>query len=363
MYYNKCMRRARPIRFSLIALAVAALIHLVLFSVPLFAQTVGTTESLSSLELTPANPAPGSTFRAEVRNFTIDLERAFFSWEINGSPIREGVGLKEITIPVGKLGEVLNIRVSIAAQSGETLTLSRSVRPSIVDVVWQANTYTPPFYRGRALPSHGSTVSLEAIAHFERENGTKVPWEDIIYTWKINGRVIGESSGRGRSTLTTFGPGLFGEMAVKVEAESADFAFRGSGTTVIANTEPVLALYPLYPVGGVALHSALTRVADVSDIELSVSAQPYYAASLFPASPLLSYEWSVNGEKVANDDAEQNVITLRSTAGAGVARVSLSFEHAAILLQEAENEWTLNFGSSVFESGRFNPFGRTTETQ
>src|SRR5688572_16598777 len=66
-----------------------------------------------------------------------------------------------------------------------------------VDLLWQAETYTLPFYKGKALWSKESRVKLLAIP---RGPGVGNPL-NLTYKWTKNGTVLGNINGVGKNTI------------------------------------------------------------------------------------------------------------------------------------------------------------------
>jgi hypothetical protein len=216
---------------------------------------------------------------------------------------------------------------------------------------------------GRALPTEGTSVVAAAIVQFVRVSGSRVPENDIIYTWKLNGRVLGSMSGRGKSSIIIPGPGLYGEYVLAVEAESIDYAFQSSETTVISGVEPHLVLYPDYPVGGVSYHTALTNQAHIDTSELTVAGVPYYMLINAPDDPSLSYTWSVNRSPVDISQRDPSRLTLSiGSAARGMAHVELAVEHALVLLQDTSRSWVLQFGQYT-SSPENDPFRQRVDIQ
>ena len=75
------------------------------------------------------------------------------------------------------------------------------MQPTSVDVLWSAYSYTPPFYKGKALaPSRGSVV-LVALPQLVTRNGSPIEPKNIIYTWSRRGVILGKSSGLGKNQV------------------------------------------------------------------------------------------------------------------------------------------------------------------
>ena len=101
-----------------------------------------------------------------------------------------GAGVKEIDVAVGALGSEAVIEAR--ARDGDLEVAGSLVRvvPTEIDLLFESDSYVPPFYKGRAMPSAGTLLHLEAIPRFKRTDGSLVAPDGIIFTWKRGGSVI-----------------------------------------------------------------------------------------------------------------------------------------------------------------------------
>src|SRR5262245_18430252 len=66
-----------------------------------------------------------------------------------------------------------------------------------VDLLWQGEVYTPPFYLGRALWSGQSRLTVVAVPHVGSSAANS-----LVYRWTRDGEVLGNASGVGKRTLS-----------------------------------------------------------------------------------------------------------------------------------------------------------------
>jgi len=319
---------------------------------------------LETIQLTtsPSYPAPETPVRISARSFFTDLDRSVNTWFVNGVAVSQGPGITSFEATAGPLGSTLVVEIKAESPSGAVTTARTTVRPTVTSLAWEADTYVPPFYKGRALPSSGANIRAAAVVSFMRADGSTIKENDIVYTWKINGRVAGSISGRGKSSVVIPGPLLFGETLVTVIAESTDYTYRGSATVIIPSREPYLVLYQERPAGGIAYHAALPQTSSVGDTELTFAAIPYYISTSKVKSSFLSYRWLINNAPVAADPSDPSRITLYSELPEDGALVSLSVEHMLNFLQTANRSWAIQFGGNASSPGISDPFGRVETT-
>jgi len=64
---------------------------------------------------------------------------------------------------MGSLGEKKTVTIKVVSRRGGYLEEKITFQPALVDLMWEANTYTPPFYKGKALTSSKSSITVTAI--------------------------------------------------------------------------------------------------------------------------------------------------------------------------------------------------------
>src|SRR3989338_9207927 len=69
-----------------------------------------------------------------------------------------------------------------------------SLVPAAIDFFWWTNSYVPLWYKGKALPTPGSTVFVQARPSFPDSIAGS-----LVYTWSLNDEVVSSTSGQGKS--------------------------------------------------------------------------------------------------------------------------------------------------------------------
>lgn len=311
----------------------------VFIAAPAHAQFTGLQDgSALTIALNPAYPAPGDQVQLTLRSPSYDLDRSYITWRANGTIIAEGEGAVAAKATAGALGSAVSIEATVENADISATAVARII-PASVDLIWESDSLVPPFYRGRALPSAGTSLRMQAIARF----GNSVPDNQITYTWKRNGAVLSSLSGRGRSSITIGSPALFGSDIITVEASTAGGQLAGAASVRIASIEPELALYQRHPLFGVEYHKAIGAVAQIPQAEVTFHAVPYFADAARPTDPALEYGWQVNQRGVQEDPARSNEITIDASNAAGVALIRLALSHASNLFFSADGTWNVTF--------------------
>ncbi|MBI4133750.1 hypothetical protein HY478_03985 [Candidatus Uhrbacteria bacterium] len=304
-----------------------------------------------SLEIAPEHPAPGNIVQISAHSSLLDLTGTTLTWYENGKQIGSGAGLATVEITAGPLGSDTTVRV-VAESDGELSQAEARIRPVEIDLLWESDSYIPPFFRGRALPSAGTNLRLEAIPYFKKSDGSSVPVGDITFTWKRNGYVEQSVSGRGKSEISLSAPALFGTDTISVEGRAKD-GLEGSASVRIPSREPVVELYEAHPLFGTLYHRALGRTTNIPETESSFAAIPYYADATSPGDASLTYEWRVNGNTIASDPERPSELTINAAGSAGVARIELALSHVTNFFLSASGVWNVLF----LRDGARNPFG------
>lgn len=217
------------------------------------------------------------------------------------------------------------------------LVLPHTVNAQSVDLVWQSNTYLPPFYKGKAWMTRESDVKIVAITH-----GIDVPDNQLRFRWRFNGPVASNQSGVGRNTFTL--EQSLRQNSVGVEVLEPDGRLVASNSITIPLKTPQLIVYQNHPLWGIMFNDAIPNNTAVVENSASLLAVPYFF-STESINGILDYHWSINGNDVDNQRAD---ITIESEDEEEVV-VEVSAQHPNRLFQESRKVFRL-FLNSVTDS-------------
>ena len=304
-----------------------------------------------SIIVSPNAPAPGATVNLSVESSILDTTDSTITWYRGNTVIATGIGASTASVTLGALGTETDVSVRLQTPDGTTAASTIAIIPTEVDLLIDSDSYVPPFYKGRALPSAGTSLRLQAIAHLKRPGGSIVPASDIIYTWKQNGRVVGNVSGRGKASVILPSPTLYGRSVIEVDVSSSDNTLSGSASITIPSTEPVLTLYEDSPLLGITYYRALGAQTAIPDTEMTFAAVPYFAQIASPNDQRLAYAWTVNGSPVRASASDPSEVTLNASKSNGDATVGLGITHSTNIYLSENGSWSImlgNAGSSGF---------------
>jgi len=218
-----------------------------------------------------------------------------------------------------------------------------SVNAQSVDLLWQGETYTPPFYKGRALWSSHSNVTFLAIPH---DLGNP---ENLNYKWSRNGTVLGLASGVGINTLTFSDRIISKPQIIKVEIvspeqEDALSSIWAETSVTITPRLPSLIIYENNPLYGFMFHRETGERHELQEREATLTAFPLFFSALNRNDSMIGYEWRANPGEIT--DAE-NSVTYRAPDGTdGLSAISVHALHKDTdkFLQNASKSFLIQFG-------------------
>ena len=293
----------------------------------------------------PSSPRPGEIVEISLESYITDLNQAEIVWQINGKVERQGMGEKAITTESAILGKATNMVITVKTTDVGTIKKTLAIRSANVDLVWQANSYTPPFYRGKALAPSESFIKIVAMPNMISEGGRRLRSSEVTFIWKRNGIVIGSQSGTGKDTFT-FKSGRLpeDEPLIEVEATSPQNNLRAYGRLAVPITSPSILFYEEDPLRGVLLERALSQGFTLDKSEMTIVAYPYFAEGTGIENSDLAYEWRINNGSV-EPSGRANVLTVRAPGGNGVSSISFSTQNSQKLFESAVQNIAVEFGN------------------
>lgn len=290
------------------------------------------------LNLKPKNPAPLETVLASVEMNLTDLKRANISWFLNGELAKSGIGETEFEFESGQLGELTRLVLELTTLSGQKFRREVSMRSAEVDLIWNAETYTPPFYKGRAIFTDRSEVSISALPIFLNSSGQRINPQNLFFRWYRDNAFLQRDSGLGKDKITISTGPITRPLNIKVEVSNSDGSIRAEKSARIVNSNPQVIIYEDSPLYGLMLNRAVLGF-ELKDREITLSAVPYFFSASLKNSNDLEYSWRQRGQSAGN----RSSLTLRKEGQiTGQAEISLSVRHKNKLLQTGQSEIILN---------------------
>jgi len=333
-----------------IALCVLTL-SLFAFSVPALAQYNVMPQDDINVTMTPENPGPNQTVGVSIVSYGTDVNAATITWKINGKTIQSGKGLKNFSFTTGNVNVTTTLNIVVATAEGQTINKTISIKPSSVDLIWQTNSYTPPFYKGKPLYSYQNQITFIAVPHITGSNGTEIGAKNLIYTWTQDGNVVADRSGYGVNTYSITGSIIARPLDVSVEVTSPVSAAVGDAEVFVAPVDPQIVLYEKNPIYGIQFQNALQNNVTLSGSkEITIVGVPFFFGALSPFAPELTYKWEINGTQIADDGRQTSQVFRQTDGTSGASNISLSITDSAKILQSASNNFNLQFSDNTTAS-------------
>jgi hypothetical protein len=306
------------------------------------AQAIGTDAVL--VEIDPQFPGPRETVSVKLTSYSGNLDRAEVTWTLNGKTVKSGTGGKTFSFKTGAAGEPVTFGVTVESTGIGLFEKTVTINPAQVDILWQTiDSYTPPFYRGKSLPSRMSKIRVVAMPEMKTKLGGTVKPADIIYRWARDGNPMLNSSGYAKNFADFAFDFVSSDATVKVSASATkEPGLAAENTAYLLTVNPKMVFYENKPLKGIDYENALGGSLELKNQEVEIVAEPYYFTSPDGLSSL-SYNWLMNGAPVQTANPKTLVLRV-GDQDSGSSRVSLDLRHALRFLQRAGGTLDVKFG-------------------
>lgn len=300
------------------------------------------------ISVIPAHPHPGEHVLLSATSETLDLENAELTWKAAGKVVSEGSGMVFATVAIPSSGQSLDVTLEVDTGSSRE-EASLTIKPVLIDLLYESDSYTPPFFLGRALALSPARVRVQAIPYFRR-GGSLIPIDQLDFTWRVNSTKVASVSGRGKSVALLPSPSLFATDRISVEVSADGGAYSDSASVQISAAQPLVTLHQDHPLFGVLYHQSLPSAFSLPGADASFAAVPYFAAVSMPDDIALRYVWSVNNKPVEGEVRDKMDLAQQQDAGSEFL-VSLDITHTADYTYNATGKWNVSFSSSGYGPG------------
>jgi hypothetical protein len=295
------------------------------------------------ITLSPEYPAPNETVTARVASsFYDDLKRAEIVWQIDGAEKKRAIGETTFQFQAPANGREMELFATINNGDIESYAGFRKIRTANLDLIYEANTYTPPFYKGRSLYVPQSEITIAALATII-EGGVQLPKDKIIYSWYKDSNLITDLSGVGKDSIKIQGDVLSRPFYVSVIAESLNSNAVAKKRILINPTQPKVVLYENNPIFGSIFEKALTGEFNFDREEVGITAIPYFFSTEDRSSGSLKYSWFENGKSVGGEGLGSFINYLNPNKEKnGVSNLGVKIEHSNNFRQSGNNSFKIN---------------------
>lgn len=285
------------------------------------------------LEVSPEFPEAQEEYTVKLNSYNV--QRSSIAWLVDGVENISARNSSSLTLQAGNVDTTTRIIAKVTQTDGSVIEGNRTIAPNRVDLVVDADTVVPPFYKGRQLPSSGSTISATALV-FTKD---KLPMSSYSYVWKINNVIQNGGPIRGKNTFS-FTPSFEKEVLLSVDVLASNGRTIAREAQLIPMVKPELFFYEKNPLRGLSFTALADPYLFVGE-EATVRAEGYFMSRDLLGSNVLR-EWKINGRSASGGE-EPEEITIQKEGNSGSAKLGFHVRNLAQLLQGVQKTITLKF--------------------
>lgn len=313
---------------------------LTIFFLCLFVVAPTTTNALVasdvSLSTKPEIPGANENVTLSLVSYAIDLNQAEITWKINGLVVFKQIGAKSFSTVTGDFGSRITISATVV-YNGDTVTKTLVLEPSDIDLIWEAlDSYVPPFYRGKAMPSSEAVIKVVAIPQI-KGGTTTLSGNNQTFSWERNYMAQPTFSGFNKNVFTFKSSYLNKKETITLTATEVGTASIAKKTLVLQTGNPKILWYEYQPLLGVVYEKALSSGFVLPATESTLVAEPYFFTPKNAVSNDIRYTWSINGSQITTPEIKNYLTVQKPTGVNGVATISLLVESIPRLFQNANS--------------------------
>ncbi|QQR64721.1 hypothetical protein IPH92_04130 [Candidatus Kaiserbacteria bacterium] len=281
-----------------------------------FAQVPSFIGSSIYLESKPQYPEPQSTATVSLNDYSVNTFGATINWFVNGV---EQVGAKNnrsITVPTREIGSQEVVKAVLSYTNAPSQTATLTLTPIVIDIILEADTYVPSFYKGRALPSQESRVRAIALVH-DAKGGIK---GNYVYKWSAGSTVLLGGPVKGKFILEYAMP-RYSDNELTVEVLNTEGTTLGKKTILLNPEETQLHFYEYSSLRGLSERTVANPFSLISE-ETTLYGEPYFMNTRINTAEA-DFTWTLDNNAVVPNQDAPNAITLRRTGITGTSEVSL----------------------------------------
>lgn len=292
-------------------------------------------------QLYPQVPGPNEKVTIRLENSDINLDTSVITWTINGRQVKSGLGAKTLSTETGNAGTQTTIRVQIQTDS-QVLSDLITLNSNEIDLLWQGRGYVPPFYSGRNLWAKEGFITITAIPHIYSSVGQILASKNLVYRWKKDGEILGNSSGVGRYYLTFADSVLALPQTITLDVFDGD-RIAASKTLQISSRNPKVLVYENNSLYGYMFNYEASGGFSLIKPEVTFASFPYYFSAKDRNDPALSFSWS--STKTSNFESANEVVFRVPENQTGSAFVKARVKNVNQILQGASSDFLIQFGN------------------
>lgn len=294
------------------------------------------------VSVSPENPNPNENVNITLKSYVNNLDSVQISWSIDGRNPSSGIGRKSFSLKAPNAGAETNVTAAVSLPDG-VVEKKIIIRPAAMVLLFQAkNSYTPPFYKGKALPSPDSLVKVVTLPEVRSGSGLVNP-KNMTYFWKEDYNNNQDGSGYGKNSFTYVNDYLEDSNNISVTASTVDQKYSLSASLDIGMTNPKILFYKNDARLGTIWEQALGDSHKITGSEV-IEAVPYFISQNSLRTPVLTWDWFINDNLANTVNFRKNLLPIMAQKGtSGTSRIRLEINNKEKLFESASREITVSF--------------------
>ncbi len=306
--------------------------------------TTANAQSSSSIlvNIVPPYPAPNENTSITLKSFVYNLDSVLITWSVDGKVSASGTGRKSFSVNAPEAGKEINVVAATHLPDG-IMETKITIRPSVMVLLWQANdSFVPPFYKGKALPTPDSEVKVVAMPEIRTAAGL-ADSRNMTYAWKKDYTNNVDGSGYGKNFFVYTNDYLDDSNNISVTATTLDQQYSNQASIDIGMAEPKILLYKNDSTLGTIWEKTLENTHSIQGPEV-IEAAPYFISPKEIRTPSLIWSWFINDNPVTLTTFKKNSMPLQAEEGKhGTSKLRLEIENQYKIFQSVNKEINIEF--------------------
>lgn len=291
--------------------------------------------------ITPENPGAFETVSLRLDSNSIDLNRYVIQWVTDSFEQKSGMGMRNFVTKTDGYGSRKKITATITG-NGLSLVKTITLSPQDTTVLWEAtDSYVPPFYRGKKLPSNESLITVSAIPNFQNKLSS-LKLNDAVFLWSRNDNRILNVGGYAKDSITIQHNKLRPSEKITVDVSDMSNNVTARKSILVPIINPEIHWYYKNDSNYRKL-TAIDRGLRVNNGNVVLVAEPYFF-SFSRNTNDLNYEWRVNNEIVyLEPGTDKKELLVQNPGQTGQATFTLDIKNPKTFLQSAGSKISFYF--------------------
>ncbi len=315
---------------------------LIIFGLFVALSTRAATSANIIVKVAPENPAPYENTTIILSSYAYNLDTVMITWLVNGQNVASEIGKKSLSVTTGASGSTTTVIAKMDFPDGATETRV-VLRPAEMVLLYEAmDSYVPPFYKGKALPVADSEIKVVAMPSI-KSGASFLNSKNMTYSWKRDYTNNQADSGYGKNYFTYVNDYLEDLSNISVTASSVDGKYSSEGSTKVGVVTPQISFYRKDSAFGTMWEKTIESGYVIPGSDILIAA-PYFISPERINTPILKFNWYLNGNLISTPDYNKHLLPLATQEGAtGTSRVGLKIENQYKIFQAASKEIKVEF--------------------